>query len=923
MLNDDEKLDLLFQYLESFKESDKDLNQFLTELAQIRPELAETIAEFRKSHADAENWFSALAGSLDEIVEERFLLVPGDVVGAFEVAECIGKGGMSQVYRAERNDGQFDQTVAVKILDAPLNRFHQEFFKKEKEILASLSHPNIAQIYDADIMPDGRPYYIMEYIDGMPVDDFVTSHSLSEKEIIKLVLDISKAISFAHQNLVIHKDIKPKNIFVDTNGIIKLLDFGISVSVGSEDDEAGSFPHFATPGYITPEMEKNEAVNITSDIFQLGLVIHKLLTGKNPQDTSKSHESEIELDEEAVRSNELLAIIRKSVRKHPDERFQSVDGLIHELENHLKCNPVETYSTSRLYLIGKFIMRNKRLTRVTVLFVLLIISFTGFHIFELRNEREKAEQNAAEARVEAERARATVDYLKNVFYQADPFLKNNRASSMMDSVLFIAYEQLADEMPKQPVTKAEVLIALGDIFSSRDMHQKCVEVNRKALKILDTLKGRNASFYRSRAYSALATIHVKNFNIDSADYYIQKALAIDSSDTSVNNEYLAYDLETRGRISAVKKEYDDALRYYNEAVQRYLRSTLEDADILIAGAKSMIGEIYSKQGKYDIAKDYLEESLQIHTNKLGEENGYVLNDYGKLTELYINTGDYAKAESFCKKSIALTRQIYGDSSLQLINDLKYMGYIYSETGDYESAINRGKEAVGLSVRHFGDTHYNTSRAYNDLGMMYVHAGRNDEAIAYLKQSLSIKEKRKAVDSSSVMVSKYNIANAHLQSDKPGRAVDLLEEVFAFERNSYGENNISVAITMRLLAQAYIDNNELEKVPEMLEKCTGVMENGYDDDNRRLAELYLSWSEYYLKKAAFSDSEFYAHKALDIYEALYPDDYWGVAYAKALSAFISYKQGFWTKTEKERYLSNIKVLKSQDTKRDYLVQKLEM
>jgi tetratricopeptide (TPR) repeat protein len=252
-----------------------------------------------------------------------------------------------------------------------------------------------------------------------------------------------------------------------------------------------------------------------------------------------------------------------------------------------------------------------------------------------------------------------------------------------------------------------------------------------------------------------------------------------------------------------------------------------------------------------------------------------------------------------------------------------MGYIYSETGDYESAINRGKEAVGLSVRHFGDTHYNTSRAYNDLGMMYVHAGRNDEAIAYLKQSLSIKEKRKAVDSSSVMVSKYNIANAHLQSDKPGRAVDLLEEVFAFERNSYGENNISVAITMRLLAQAYIDNNELEKVPEMLEKCTGVMENGYDDDNRRLAELYLSWSEYYLKKAAFSDSEFYAHKALDIYEALYPDDYWGVAYAKALSAFISYKQGFWTKTEKERYLSNIKVLKSQDTKRDYLVQKLEM
>ncbi len=923
MLNDDEKLDLLFQYLESFKESDKDLNQFLTELAQIRPELAETIAEFRKSHADAENWFSALAGSLDEIVEEKFLLARGDVVGAFKVAKCIGKGGMSQVYKAERIDGQFDQTVAVKILDAPLNRFHQEFFKKEKEILASLSHPNIARIYDADITPDGRPYYIMEYIDGMPVDDYVKSHSLSEKEIIKLVLDISKAISFAHQNLVIHKDIKPKNIFVDTNGIIKLLDFGISVSLGSEEVKVGGAPHFATPGYITPEMEKNEAVNITSDIYQLGLVIHKLLTGKNPQGVSKSHESEIELDEEAVRSKELLAIIKKSVRKHPDERFQSVDGLIHELENHLKCNPVETYSTSRLYLIGKFIMRNKRLTRVTMLFVFLIISFTGFHIFELRNEREKAEQNAAEARTEAERARATVNYLKNVFYQADPFLKNNRASSMMDSVLLIAYDQLANDLPGQPETKAEVLIALGDIFSSRDMHQKCVEVNRKALEILDTLHGRNTSFYRSRAFSALASIHIKNHEIDSAEYFIQKALAIDSADTSVNNEYLAYDLETQGRISAVRKEYDDALRYYNEAVQRYLRSTVDDADILIAGAKSMIGEIYSKLGQYDKAKDYLEESLQIHTNKLGEENGYVLNDYGKLTELYLNTGAYEKAESLCKKSIRLTRHIYGDSSLQLINDMKYLSYIYGEIGDYNSAIAWGQKSVELASRHYGENHYNTSRSYNDLGMTYIHAGRNDEAISYLNKALAIKQKQNAIDSSSVMITKYNIANAYLQNSRPAQAVDLLEEVYAYERSNYGDNNISVAITMRLLAQAYIDNNDLEKVPAILEKCTRVMEDGYDDENRRLAELYLSWSEYYLKRSAFSQSDSYAQKALDTYEALYTDDYWGVAYAKALSAFISYKQGFWNKTEKELYLSNIEVLKSQDNKRGYLLQKLEI
>lgn len=923
MQYDDEKLDLLFQYLESFKKSDKGLDQFLSELAEIRPELATTIEEFKKNHTDAENWFSSLAGSLDEIVEEEELLTTGDRVGSFEVTECIGKGGMSQVYRAERIDGQFEQTVAVKILDAPLNHSHQDFFKKEKEILASLSHPNIAQIYDANIMPDGKPYFVMEYIDGMPVDDYVKSHSLSEKEVIELILDISKAISFAHQNMVIHKDIKPKNIFVDSNGIIKLLDFGISVSLGSEDEEIGGFSHFATPGYITPEMEKSEHVSITSDIYQLGLVIHKLLTDKNPQDSSKSHESEISIDDAKIKSKELVAIIRKAIRIKPEERFQSVDGLIHELDNYMKCKPVEAYSTSRVYLIRKFVKRNKRLSRVSMLFTLLIVSLTGFYIVDLKHERRKAEQNAAEARIEAGRARATVDYLKKVFYQADPFLKNNRASSMMDSVLLIAYDQLSGELPQQPVTKAEVLIALGDIFSSRDMYDKCLEVNRKALHILDSVGDRNASLYKSRAYSALASIHIKNFQIDSAEYFIQKALAIDSADTSVNNEYLAYNLETRGRISAVKKDYKSALRYYNQAVQRYLRSSIKDVDILIAGAKSMIGEIYSKQGKYHEAKDYLEESLQIHKNKLGEENAYVLNDYGKLTELYLNTGAYEKAESLCLKSIRLTEQIYGDSSVQLINDLKYLGYLYSEIGDYNSAIIWGQKAMELSAQHFGADHYNTSRTYNDLGMMCVHAGRNDEAIGYLQKALGIKQKQKSIDSSSYMVSKYNLANAHLQNNKPAKAVEMLEEVYAFERNNYGEKTLSVAITMRLLAQAYIDNNELDEVPEILDKCTSVMEDGYDDANRRLAELYLSWSEYYLKESNFSKSKAFAHRALKIYEALFPGNYWGVAYSKALSAFIGFKQGQWDSMEKELYLENMKVLKSQNKKRDYFVQKLKI
>ena len=920
-MNDDEKLDLLFQYLESFKDSDKGLNQFLADLAEIRPELSDTIDEFIKTNADAENWFSALAGSLDEVVEEKDVLKPGERIGAFRVLERLGNGGMSQVYKAERVDGHFEQTVAVKILDAPLNESHQELFNRVKDILARLAHPNIAQIYDGGIMTGGKPFYVMEFIDGVAVDQYVKENELSEKEIIDLILSISRAVNFAHQNLIVHKDIKPQNIIVDTYGVVKLLDFGIADSLSTEEEETKEISYYATPGYISPEMLNNNPVNTTSDIYQMGLVLHKLITNKNPQGYSDTLSNDIVIEEGLIQSKELTAIIRKTLRKNPEERFQSVDGLIHELENYLSCRPVDTYSNGRVYLIKKFIRRNRRLSRITALFLLLVIALTSFYILNLKHERAKAEANAMEAKQEANRAQATVKYLKNVFYQADPFLKKHRASRMMDSVLVIAHEQLKSNLPEQPITKAEVLIALGDIFMSRNMYEKSFEVNREALFILDDETAHNATLHRARVYSALAVAHTNYNYIDSSEFYIQKALASDSSDTSVDNEHLSYDLETLGRIYAIKRDYSNALKYYNQAIARYKRSSDVDSDILIAGAKSMIGEINSRIGKYDEAESYILEALQIHRNKLGERNAYVLNDYGKLTELYLNVNNYEESMKYAKKSLELTKKIYGDSSLQLINDLKFLGSIYSETGDYDQAIKHGNDALKLSLRNYGKTHFKTANTLNDLGMMHIHAGKIDEAINYLRKSLHIKEQLSKVDSSSLVISKYNLANVYLKNNKSEKAAEMLEEVYGFERRAYGDENVSVAITMRLLAQAYIDNNELNKGKSILNKCTTVMESSYDSINRRLGELNLTWAHYYLKTTDYNQSLRYAEKAFRIYEALYADNHWRTAYSSALCAYIAYQQGQWGKVEKQEYLKNIRILNKQYDKRSYYIQKI--
>lgn len=359
----------------------------MNELQESDPELASELKKLIESHHKSSTF---LSGTVADDISVR----KGEKVGPWEIQEEIGRGGMSTVFLANRVDGQFDRKVAVKFLHGLFPGKHTaERMKAEQNILAQLDHENICKLLDAGITENGRPYFIMEYIDGVPIDQYCRDNNLSIDEILTLFEQVCGAVLYAHQRLVVHRDLKPGNILVGKNGKIKLLDFGISKIVTEEPElditNTKTALHMMTPEYASPEQVRYDPVTTSTDVYSLGLVLCKLLTRQLPYDVQQKSPLEIGniiLESDAKKPSTIAAesqktgsgpadershlqlqkslrgdldnIILMSLRKDPARRYGSVDQLLRDIRNFRADRPVQARPESVTYIASKFIKRN-------------------------------------------------------------------------------------------------------------------------------------------------------------------------------------------------------------------------------------------------------------------------------------------------------------------------------------------------------------------------------------------------------------------------------------------------------------------------------------------------------------------------------------------------------------------------------------
>jgi serine/threonine protein kinase len=350
-------------------------------LADVRSLLAAMVEEMEAS------------GSLRDSSASRPQDLAQRRIGPYEIESLLGRGGMGAVYLAHRADGQYNKKVAIKLIDLPLaTNLFRERFRNERQILAGLDHPSIARMLDGGVSPDGDPYLVMEYVQGKPIHTFCTEQGIGLRDRLKLFQEVCEAVQFAHQNLVVHRDLKPDNILVDSECKPHLLDFGTAKLISaSEADVKSAFTREGflsfTPQYASPEQVLGKPITTATDTYSLGVLLYVLLSNQLPYELSEFSTDEMVrvVCEQAPRriasapefnaplGGDLEAIVSKALRKEPEKRYATVQEMQLDVQAHLESRPVSARQGTIRYKAAKLIHRNRLSFAIAALLTLSLI----------------------------------------------------------------------------------------------------------------------------------------------------------------------------------------------------------------------------------------------------------------------------------------------------------------------------------------------------------------------------------------------------------------------------------------------------------------------------------------------------------------------------------------------------------------------
>ncbi|MDQ3798194.1 MAG: serine/threonine protein kinase, partial [Acidobacteriota bacterium] len=451
-------------------------------------------------------------------------------IGSYKIVRELGRGGMGAVYLAERDDGKFTQKVAVKLLKRELNTADiRRRFARERQILAALAHPNIARLLDAGTTADGLPFLVMEYVEGLPVDDFCEARNLDLEERLQIFRTVCDAVAFAHRNLIVHRDLKPSNILVTGDGIPKLLDFGISklLTPEFEAESANTVTKLGamTPEYASPEQLRGESVTTATDVYSLGVILYELLTGQRPFEFKKHSAEEIiravcETEPErpsavisdlgfrirdlktAVSGNkqtdpgksktnpksrirnpkslkgDLDNIVLKALRKEPSRRYQSVEQFAEDIRRHLEGLPIVARPNTFRYRAGKFVRRNRAGVLAAAFVVLSLAAGLGAALWQANLARDKARiaaENQSKAETAAEKQKKITGFMERVLSYANPSWYAEGSKLKGQARVIDVLNDLSGKIETE---------FSDDVDIQAELHHKCAEIYL-AIKILD------------------------------------------------------------------------------------------------------------------------------------------------------------------------------------------------------------------------------------------------------------------------------------------------------------------------------------------------------------------------------------------------------------------------------------------------------
>jgi eukaryotic-like serine/threonine-protein kinase len=680
-------------------------------------------------------------------------------VGNYRIIKEIGHGGMGVVYLAERED-QFQQQVAIKLLKRGLDTEDiLRRFRNERQILASLNHPNIAKLFDGGMTEDGLPYFVMEYIKGEPLADYCESHDLSIDDRLRLFRRVCAAVQHAHRNLVVHRDLKPSNILVDADGEVKLLDFGVAKLLNSDPLHGDptmtqAAQRAMTPEYASPEQVRGQRITTAADVYSLGVVLYELLTGVKPyrlKDTSAEElsraicESEPSKPSEAKSEPPALAggstsrsshppahaggsdlkalrgdldnIVLMALRKDPERRYKSVEQFSEDIRRHLDALPIAARKDTFVYRTSKFLRRNKIAVASAVLIAMAIIAGFIGTVWQARVARAQA-QVAREQRDKAQAAQARAEkinaFMQTIFSYANPDwfgrAGGRRDLSVLEAMRDVE-KRIEEDFRDEPDLRADVYQQIGDAYRTQGLYDDAERNLRAALRLRLELYGEDNAKVAESMY-ILSGVRQQQGDAAELERLLTKALSIQRRHPDEGNNLPYMLLDYASLLTTFKNDYASALALDREALAEFHRRYGE-SHLTIGLTQSELVRIYTSLGDYAQA-----ETTGSIARERFKQHPLVLWPILE-SDAHIKTirGDYPAAEDAIKQMLALAQS--KDAKRPMMPAVHHaQSFLAYCRGDYGRATFYGEKALA-TAEETGFAHnyglHHLARSLNRLG----------------------------------------------------------------------------------------------------------------------------------------------------------------------------------------------------------------
>ncbi|MCG7554706.1 serine/threonine-protein kinase [Pseudoalteromonas sp. Of11M-6] len=766
----------------------QNLTAGLNSIPELSPQLRDEVTALISAHEQnvQQTLFSnIIAAQVDTLDADKDLLsLTGEQIQHFKLKTLLGSGGMGVVYLAERCDGQLEQQVAIKIIAPSITLLtSKELAFKEAQYLARLNHPNIAKVYDVGTTESGLIYLIMEYIEGDPLQQFCAT--ATNDEMLRLLIKVCDAVSYSHQNRIIHGDLKPDNILVDKLGEPKLVDFGVAHTLSEQSNATYSaYINGLSRDYASPEQLAGEPLTTQSDVYSLGKILKKRLN-------SETNRAKVNAD--------LLAVLDRATSAALSVRYSSIALLQADLHAVYEKKPLSatTKKNTILYRLQKRFYRQPFLTSLLSVAVLAIITMTAALIVKNQHLNEQYQQKSA-----------IVNYLKDVFYAADPRYYNGEKPDYAQ-LLYSGSANLDTQLPKQNDARIEIkeiiaraLLSLGDYERARMLLESDIDSNKLNIPLAETM------FYQG-AY-------------DQADELLSKLTLRHGSEEWIEKIII------RSAIQLKRGNNKEAVETLDKLVNLVPSTANQQRQLIQASVKKAIA--YDEQSMFQKALQEIQKASKLAEATYPADHIGLLDVYNTHGNILSSLGELEKASKIYKKHLNITKKVLGEQHPSIGNAYRNIGFIEEMQDHFELAIEYYKSSESIFLESYGEDHEQLAFLWNDIGIASRLRGDFEQSEHYLLKAATTAKKVLGKNNPNVASILGNLAIAQFYLKRHEQAIDTLNSALKIDLLSSGELHSRTGHRYFWLGFVHANIGNYDKALKFNSKSVAIFSQIYPNGN---------------------------------------------------------------------------------------------